>query len=185
MPGPIAASTPATAARATYRAICGPGIEIARDALVLERLGQAEPDPDAEPGAGHRPDEGDHHRLPADHRSDLAARHADRAEQTQLSGALEDRQRQGVDDAEERDDDREQQHHRDEGQQAVDEPARVRLELVLVQDLRVRVVGQGRRDRVLDLVPVGARRQLHQRRGDELRPGEGVLLVDARSRSRP
>ena len=49
---------------------------------------------------------------------------------------------------------------------------------VLVEHLRVRVVGQGRRDGVLDLVPVGTRRDLHQRRGDELRPREGGLLVE-------
>ena len=64
------------------------------------------PIPRAAPLSGA--DQGDHGGLPADHRPDLAAGHADRAQQAQLAGALEDRQRQRVDDAEQGDHDGQQ-----------------------------------------------------------------------------
>ena len=63
------------------------------------------------------------------------------------------------------------------GEQAVDEPAGLLLEPLLVQHLGVRVVGQGRRDGVLDLALVGAGGERDQARGDQLRAGEGVLLA--------
>ena len=98
------------------------------DPLVLQRLRQRQPDADPEPGATHGTDQRDHHGLPADHGPDLAAGHADRTEQAQLPGALEDRERQGVDDAEQGDHDRQQEHHGDEQQQVVDEATGLRLE---------------------------------------------------------
>ena len=52
--GPRAASTPATAASATYTAICGDGDRDRRDALVLQRLRQRQPDADPERGAAQR-----------------------------------------------------------------------------------------------------------------------------------
>jgi hypothetical protein len=109
----------------------------------------------------------------------LGRGHAHGPQQPELTRPLEHRQRQGVDDAEEGDQHRQQQHHGDEGEQLVDRPARPLLETGLVQHLSVRVVGQRVRDGVLHLALVRTVGQCHQAGGRELGSGEGVLLGDA------
>ena len=72
-----------------------------------------------QPGADDDTDDGaeqrDHDRLRADHGPDLTALHSDRAQQADLARALEHREHQRVDDADQGD------HHR-EGEQDVDQP---------------------------------------------------------------
>ena len=68
----------------------------------------------ADPEAEERAEQRDDHRLPTHRGPDLAAAHADRAEQPELAGALVDRQRQGVRDADQRDEHREEQQRVEE-----------------------------------------------------------------------
>ena len=58
--------------------------------------------------------------LVADHAPHLAARHADRAQHPELAGALEGREHERVDDAEQGDDHGQRQQHVEDGQQLVD-----------------------------------------------------------------
>ena len=90
-----------------------------------ERDAEARSDDDADDGA----EDGQDHRLGADHRPDLAPLHADGAQQPDLVGALEDRQHQRVDDADEGDDHGQGQQRVDQAQQLVDLGRLRRLEL--------------------------------------------------------
>ena len=64
------------------------------------------PKTDAHHEPEHRAEQGDRHRLQPDHPSQLRPAEPDGAQQPDLAGPLDHRQRQGVDDAEHRDDDR-------------------------------------------------------------------------------
>ena len=88
--------------------------------FVLERLNRRDRKPQADDGADDRAQEGVDHRLVADHAPHLAARCADRAQHPELPRALEDRQRQRVHDAEDRDDHRQAQQDVDERHELVE-----------------------------------------------------------------
>ena len=74
------------------------------------------PDGDAHEGA----EEGDDHRLPADHPAGLESGHPHGAKQPDLPGPLDDRQRQRVGDAEDGDDDGQEQQADYQAEQLVD-----------------------------------------------------------------
>ena len=93
--------------------------------------------------ADQRRDDG----LEAHDALDLAPRHADRAQHPELARALEDRQRERVDDPEQRDDDRQRQQRVDEVQQLVDLARLLLLDLLAIVRL---VVGEARRERAVD-----------------------------------
>jgi hypothetical protein len=61
----------------------------------------------------------------ADHAPDLAPRHADGAQHPELAGALEHRQRERVDHAEQADDHRQREQGVEQGQELADLPANV------------------------------------------------------------
>ena len=84
-----------------------------------------------------RADDRDDHRLPPDHPLHLPAAHPDRAQQTQLACAFEDRQAERVHDAEERDQDRQREERRDQTEELIDEPRLLFAEGRLVLDLDV------------------------------------------------
>ena len=109
---PAAAATIAIAARIADRQHEG-------EPLVGEQrrddAGQRQPRRDAEPGADERGEDA----LPAHHPPHLAPGHAGRAQQADLPRALDDRQRERVDDAEQADDDGQCQHHDDDRQHLV------------------------------------------------------------------
>ena len=77
---------------------------------------QSEPDRDAQARADQRRDDA----LVADHAAHLPARHADRAQRAELAGALERREHQRVDDAEQAHDDGEREQDVEDRQQRVD-----------------------------------------------------------------
>ena len=80
--------------------------------------GDAEPGPDDD--ADERPEDREDDRFGPDHGPDLAAPHADGAQQADLVGALEDREHERVHDADEGDEDGERQQDVDEPEQLVD-----------------------------------------------------------------
>ena len=98
-------------------------------ASVLRLIAPIRPHPTKAPStsAGDRAERGDEHRLEADHPLDPVVGHADDAQQAELAAPLEDRQRQRVDDADERDDDAHQQQPVDgvdeEVEDRADQPA--------------------------------------------------------------
>ena len=138
----------------------GTGDRDGLDPFVLERLRQRQPDADPEGGTAQRrrsarsrptpsgPWPGPVPRVMPTARSRPSSRVRSKTDSARVltmpSSAISDRQ---------------QQHHRDEGQQLVDEPAGLLLEALLVQHLGVRVVGQGRRDGLLDRPPCRRRRR--------------------------
>ena len=71
------------------------------------RRAEQQAEPDAERGA----ERGDQCRLEAHHSTQLTAGHADGPDQAELTGPLEHRQRQGVGDADQGDDDGQGDHH--------------------------------------------------------------------------
>ena len=122
-----AASTPATTAT-TAKPISEPGGDDEGQALVGEhrRDDRREPEPGRDPG--HRAEQRGDDRLVADHPPHLAARHADRAQRAELARALEGREHERVDDAEQRHDHGQREQDVEDGQQLVDptSPARRR-----------------------------------------------------------
>ncbi len=74
---------------------------------------QADAVPRAVPGS-------DHHRLPPHDRAQLTPGHPHRPQQSELPGAVQDRECQGVADAEESDDDREREQGIDESEEPVE-----------------------------------------------------------------
>ncbi len=157
--GPMPATTPATPASDDRHEQLRARDRDGPDALVGECPGHRDAEPDTEHAAQSCPNDGDHDGLPTDHRPDLAAGHPDGPQQTQLAGPFEHRQRQRVDDAQQRDEHREQQQDGDEAQQLVDARAFRLLIPGLIDHLRVRVLrGEERRDPVLHLLDVRARR---------------------------
>ena len=88
------------------------------------------PERDAE----HRPQHGHHHRLEGHHQPQLTSAEADRPQQTDLPGALDDRQRQRVHDPEDRDHQRQPEQRVDHQHQLVDRRPLLVGELLLVLD---------------------------------------------------
>ena len=127
------------------------------DALISA---QPKPSPIAVPE--RRAEQCDQHRLPAHRRPHLRPAHADRPQQPELTGALEDRERQRVRDAEQCDHQRHGQQHVDQVQDLVDLVGDRTLELVLRPQRRVRVVLQHPVDRVPGLAHRHTRRVGHQ-----------------------
>src|SRR5690348_12248506 len=143
------------------------------DALLAQRGHQGE----AERGADHDPDDGaedgQDHRLGPDHGADLAAAHADRAQQADLAGALEDREHERVHDPDERDDHGQAEQGVDQAEQLVDVGHLGLLELGPGLDLEVRVGGQGLGDGAVDRGAAGAQQQSGRRPG-------GIVLGEER-----
>ena len=150
---------------------------------------EGDADGDADDGA----EEGHDRRLPPDHPPGLAARHADRTQQAELPGALEDRQRQRVADAEHGDHHGEQQQDVDGDEDLVELRLLAGQELAAILDVDLRerrrhpfdrrrsplgrdTVGHLREHEVVRLVgEVGIPRRVR----DQVVPGERGVAVDA------
>ena len=118
--GQTAASTPTTAASTTKISSCDGRHAQHADALVGDGPLQADPEDQPEADAQHGAEHRDGHRLQPDHRPQLTPAHPDRAQQPDLPGPFDHRQRQGVDDAQHRDDHGQPEQGVDDGQQLVD-----------------------------------------------------------------
>ena len=119
-PGSTAARTPITTAQAEEDDQLGPGDADHVQPLVAHGVHHRHAEADAERDAEHGPEHGDHHGLEGDHQAQLAAAEPDRAQQPDLAGALDDRQRQRVHDAEHRDHQRQPEQGVDHQHQLVD-----------------------------------------------------------------
>ena len=82
-------------------------------------------------------DERDDDRLPSHHGPHLGLGHANRPEQTEFAGPLMHGKGKRVDDPKERDDHRQEQHHRHEGQELIDEATDLLRIARPVQHLRI------------------------------------------------
>ena len=142
-----------------------------REAFVLQRLGDQRREDQPEDHAEDRADQRRDHRLVADHRPHLAARHPDRPQHPQLPRAFVDRERQRVGDPEQRDHDRQREQRVEEVDELVDLFFAAFLQFLLVEDFGDR---EGRFDALgeqrLDLGRVGTR--LRPRRSRPC-PGSG------------
>ena len=153
--GQTAASTPTTAASTTKISnwtsgtfsTLMPWSEIARCRLIPK----ISPNPMPSTAPEHR----DGHRLQPDHRPELTPAHPDGAQQPDLPGPFDDRQGQGVDDAEDRDDHRQPEQRVDDAEQLIDRCPLVRGEGVLVLDRDGRQIGQDALDPGLDSRRIG------------------------------
>ena len=117
--GSTAAITPTTAARHQVDAHLRPRQRQLGDALVAQRPDHGRAEAGADDDAEQRAEDRDHHRLDGDHPHGLRPAEADRPQQAQLAGALQHRQRQRVDDAQHRDEDRQRQQDLDHHAAAV------------------------------------------------------------------
>ena len=106
--------------------------------MVVERLDHRPAEEQAHRRAEQRAEHRDDHRLPPDHRANLPALHAHRAEEPDLSGPLVDRQGEGVHDADEGDEDGQEQQRADQPEELVDLVRLALSELGLVLELNVR-----------------------------------------------
>ena len=117
---------------------------------VHHRHPEAGAEDDAQQGAQHR----DHHRLQRDHAPQLRPAHPDGPQQPHLAGALDDREGEGVDDAEHGDHQRQPEQREDHPHQLVDRTAPLLGEGGLVLDGDDRVVGDHGVEVVLEPGPV-------------------------------
>src|ERR1700689_4910785 len=83
-------------------------------------------------------EQGDYHRLVADHGLDLSSQHAESPEQADLPGPLQYRQRERVHDPDETNHDSEHEDHGYEVDDLVDLIDRLRFQRSVVLDLRLR-----------------------------------------------
>ena len=118
--GQLAASRPSSAARTrkTTRFETGTTVSVMPCECSDDDEGDAEARPDDD--ADDRAEDGEDHRLGADHGPDLAALHADRPQQPDLVGALEHRQHERVHDPDEGDDHGQGEQRVDQAEQLVD-----------------------------------------------------------------
>ena len=155
--GPIAASTPATAAT-TVKATSEPTGTAKRSPSSAQgrggEAGQEQADRDPEHRADQRRDDA----LVADHPPHLAAAHPDRPQHPELARALEHREGQRVHDAEQRDDHGQAEEDVEDPEDLVHPGGLVGLELALRLELHVR---EGR-ERLLERRPRRAVRR-HER----------------------
>ena len=177
--GRTAARTPATAPITVITASVSTGrAKVVRpwpsSALTIA---QPKPVPMARPRVGA--EQGDDHRLVAHRRPQLPTGHADRPQQAELTGALEDRQRQGVGDAEQGDEHRQAEQGVDQVEDHVDLRVCAVDVLVPVLHLGLRVGVGHRRDRRAGLLEARRRRRPSSRPGVEVVGDVGVVGVEA------
>ena len=147
--GSQAAATPASAATTTTTTIGTTGTESpeANDAGRAATTPKPKSRPSPTPRRGA--ERGDQCRLEAHHPAQLAAGHANRPNQAELTGALEHRQGQRVGDADQGDHHGQRDHHVHHRQDLVDHALDPLAELVGGLDRRVRVlVGQSGDQRI-------------------------------------
>ena len=126
----------------------------------LQRVDDEGRDGDAEPEAEHAADVGRQHALVAHRAANLTPRGADGPHQADLAGALEHRQDQRVDDAEERDDQAQGQHHVDQGDDLVRVGLVGRRDLIVALHAHAMVALEPRANRGLGRPGIAARLQV-------------------------
>ena len=154
--GHTAASTPTTRPASTATTSWSTGMSRTFSPSSDHRRldGRREQHPDRQPQQGA--EQRDRDRLDPEHPAQLRAIHADRPEQADLAGPLDHAEGERVDDAEDRDQDREREQHADRGERAVDRSARRGRVRLLIADLDRRVVLQLPEDQGGDRRHLGA-----------------------------